>query len=465
MGRSKGKIAGLLWCCALVSMTRGEQRLSRTDPQLAAEVDATAGEWLLSTGAPSVSIAIVRDGRLVYAKAYGHARLNPNRPATVDTRYAIDSVSKQFTAAAILMLVQQGKLSLEDPLSRWFPDLGETGKVTVRQVLTHTGGIRDYWPQDFVTPEMSRPTTTAAIIAEWARRPLDFQPGTDWQYSNTGYVLAGAIVEKVSGQDLYRFLHEHIFVPLKMAQVTQDDSAPLSGEDAGAYTRYALGPTRPAPKEAPGWLFAAAGLAMKPGDLALWDISLIDRTLLTADSYRQEFTAVVLKDGITKDYGLGLDVETIQGRLRIGHDGAGSGFLAENRIWPEERTAIVVLTNNDWASPSDLLDRIAFEVLPSRPQEARARAIFAGFQHGTVDRALFTEVGNSYLTAQALQDSQASLGPLGPARLIELTRESKRGGMITRRWKILCRGGRLEAVERGYADGKLDQFIIARQGN
>jgi CubicO group peptidase (beta-lactamase class C family) len=147
--------------------------------------------------------------------------LNPKVPSTGATRYAIDSVSKEFTAAAVLLLAEQGKLSLDDPLAKWFPELRAAAAVTLRQLLTHTSGIRDYWPQDFLTPEMTRPTTPAAIIDEWAQRPLDFEPGTDWQYSNTGYVLAGAVVEKVSGQPLFEFLNRFVFGPLHMTQVTE----------------------------------------------------------------------------------------------------------------------------------------------------------------------------------------------------------------------------------------------------
>jgi hypothetical protein len=119
-----------------------------------------------------------------------------------------------------------------------------------------------------------------------------------------------------------------------------------------------------------------------------------------------------------------------------------------------------VLTNNDWAGPDDLVNRIAFAVLSPNPPEARARNVFAQFQSGSIDRALFTDSGNSVLTAQALADMKASLGSLGPARLIELEHEGKRGGMITRRWKILCRSKRLEALERGYPDGKLEEFLV-----
>jgi D-alanyl-D-alanine carboxypeptidase len=434
-----------------------------------ATVDGVVAEWLASTGAPSVSIAIVQDGRLTYAQAYGDARLNPNLPSTAAVRYAIDSVSKEFTAAAALLLAEQGKLSLDDPISKWFPDLRAAAAVTVRQLLTHTSGIRDYWPQDFVTPEMTRPTTAAAIIDEWAQRPLDFEPGTDWQYSNTGYVLAAAVVEKVAGETLFKFLSRHVFAPLGMTQVAEYSptraGARVPDRDAAGYTRYGLGPIVPAPKEGSGWLFGAAGLAMRPSDLARWDLSLIDRTLLKAESYKTEFEPVVLKPGGTRDYALGLDVETIQGRLRIGHAGGGSGFLADNRVWPRERAAIVILTNNDWADPTDLTGRIAFLVLAPTPEESRVRQLFQAFQDGKVDRALFSFVGNFYLTATVLADLQSSLRPLGPARLIELEHETRRGGMTTRRWKILCPAARLEAIERSHPDGKIDEFMIAKKND
>jgi CubicO group peptidase (beta-lactamase class C family) len=430
-----------------------------------ANIDAVAREWLASTGAPSVSIAVVQNGLMAYAQAYGHARLEPEMPATTATRYAIDSVSKEFTAAAVLFLAQQGKLSLDDPAGKWFPDLGEASKVTLRELLTHTAGIRDYWPQDYVPLEMLRPTTVAGILNEWARRPLDFEPGTQWQYSNTGYVLAAAIVEKVSGKPLLDFLREHIFAPLHMDHVTEDDTRPLPVGDAGAYTRLGLGPTRHAPKEGPGWLFGASELAMTPSELALWDVSLMNRSLLSADSYAALFTPYVLKNGRSTDYGLGLDIETVQGRKRIGHDGAGSGYLAASRLWPDEKAAIVVLTNNDWADPGDLLNRIAFVILTPNAAQARAGTVFAQFQSGNVDRSLFTANGNSVLTSQALADLKASLGPLGPARLIELEHESRRGGMITRRWKILCRDRRLEVTERGYPDGQLEEFLVTARND
>jgi D-alanyl-D-alanine carboxypeptidase len=455
------RIAMIVAALALASSPARSQANVQLEPAIAARIDESVGVWLSNTHAPSVSIAIVEHGTPVFAKAYGRARLNPDAAASTDTRYAIDSVSKQFTAAAILELAEQHKLSLDDELGKWFPQLGAASRTTLRQVLSHTSGIRDYWPEDFATPPMLAPTTPAALVQAWAARGLDFEPGTDWQYSNTGYVLAGMVVERVSGKPLFRFLQDAVFTPLHMTRVLDYSQ---SETEASGYSRYALGPVHPAPKEALGWLFGAAGLAMTPSDLALWDESLIDRSLLNAESYAAQRKPVTLKDGSTRPYGLGLAVNTdSQDRPVIGHSGEGSGFLAESRLWPEQRVAIVALTNNDWASPGDLVDRLAYLVLPPTRAEARARALFEAFQNGTVDRSQFTAAGQFYLTDQALAEQRASLAPLGPALLIELERHRMRGGMVMRVWKVLCRDARLQVIERAFPDGRLAQFLITKR--
>ena len=450
-------LAAAMIAIALPLAARAEPLTTRE----AQTVDASVAEWLAQTHAPSVSIAVVREGEIAYAKAYGDARLAPRRPATADTRYAIDSISKEFCAAAILLLQQEGKLSLDDHVAKYFPALAGADKVTIRQILSHTAGYRDFWPQDFVPPEMARPVTLAALMDEWAKKPLDFTPGTDWQYSNTGLVIAGAIVQKVSGQPLTAFLQARIFSALRMARVTEDDTAPLPATDAGAYTRYGLGPVRPATKEGAGWLFGAAELAMTPKDLALWDISLINRSLLSPASYEALYTPVKLANGKDTHYSLGLDVEDDHGRRRVGHDGGGSGFLSSNRVWLDQKTAVIAFTNSDWASPDTVVDRVAFAVLKPAPAEARARGVFAGLQRGAVGRSLFTANGNAYLTPAALADHRAGLGPLGPPRQFTLRGESMRGGLRTRVWKITTAGGKTAtAVERAYPEGKIEQFMV-----
>jgi D-alanyl-D-alanine carboxypeptidase len=454
-------------CLLLLSISAHSYAAAELDAGLGAArtaaIDGIVQEWLENTQAPSVSIAIIEHGRLAYVHAYGAATLDPNVPATATTRYAIDSVTKEFTAAAILLLAEQGKLSLDDPLSKWFPQLGAASAVTLRQLLTQTSGIRDYWPQDFLTPEMTRPITAAALIEEWAHRPLDFDPGTDWQYSNTNYVLAGAVVEKVSGEALFAFFQRRIFQPLHMARVADYvDAPPPAAGDAAGFTRHGLAPVAPAPREAAGWLFGAGSLAMDPSELASWDLSLLNRSLLTSKSYDAEFAPVVLRGGRSHGYALGLDVLQLPQGLVIGHSGAGSGFQADNRLWPLTRNAIIVMTNNDWSPPGKLSERIAFVLAPT-PEQTRAAALFKALQSGSIDRQLFSDVGNFHLTPKVLEELRTSLAPLGPPRFINLEDQSARGGLITRRWSIFCAHARLRAIERSRSDGKVEEFLIARK--
>ena len=314
-------------------------------PAERARIDSSAQALLQATGAPSASVAIVRGGEIVYERAYGAGRIDPETPATPAMRYAIGSVSKQFAATAILLLQEDGRLSLDDNLARWFPRLTRAGDISIRQLLSMTSGYQDYWPQDYVFPDMQRPATPQAIMERWAGIPLDFEPGARWQYSNTNYVIAAAIVERVSGMPFMDFLRRRAFTPLGMTSVANYDAGPLSASDAGMYLRHALGPLREAPKEARGWLFGAGQLAMTAGDLARWNIAVMDRSLLRPESYRTQQTDMLLTAGNATGYGLGVNVGAQGGRRRISHGGAVSGYTTTNYVYPDDRVAIVVFTN------------------------------------------------------------------------------------------------------------------------
>src|SRR5438309_5160161 len=313
------------------------------------KIDRVATDTLVRTGVPSASIAVVKDGQVVYTKAYGDALLEPKTPATTEMRYSIGSISKQFTAAAILLLQEQGKLSLDDKVGKFIPDLTRGNEVTIRQLLSHTSGYQDYWPQDYVMPNMLQPVTAQKILDLWARKPLDFDPATKWQYSNTNYVIAGVIVEKAARMPLLQFLRERVFTPLQMNSVTNIDQEKLGETDPIGYLRYALGPLHPAPKEGKGWLFAAGELAMPARDRAKGDISIMDQKLMKPASYQQLETEVLLKNGLGTHYGLGVDVGTEAGHRALSHGGEVSGFTAENIVFPDERVAVVVVTNQDAA--------------------------------------------------------------------------------------------------------------------
>ncbi len=428
-------------------------------------VDRAAAEILASTGTPSASIAIVKDGRIVYLKAYGDARLSPKVPARSEMRYSIGSISKQFTATGILMLAEEGKLSLDDPVSRFVPDLTRAGDVRVRQLLSHTSGYQDYWPQDYVPPFMTRTVTAADILDRWAKKPLDFEPGTRWQYSNTGYVIAGVVLEKASGEKLLPFLTARIFRPLQMDGVVNIDQERLTESDPTGYMRYALGPLRPAPKEGKGWLFAAGELAMTAQDLARWDVGMLEKRLLKPASYQEQQTDVLLRSGLATGYGLGVDVGRVAGHRAIAHGGEVSGFTAHNVVFPDDGAAIVVLTNADATGASeDLAKRLAPMLFENRDaaaaSEQRARGILSGLQAGKIDRSLFTDNANSYFSEVALGDFAGSLGPLGAPTELRQTRQSDRGGMTYRNFQVKYPKKTVQVWERDLPDGKIEQFQV-----
>jgi len=436
-------------------------------PDLRAKVDKLASEALAKSGVPSASVAVVRDARVVYLKAYGDARVEPRVPAATGMRYSIGSVSKQFTAAAVLLLQEQGRLSLDDRLSKYFPELTRANEITIRQLLSHTSGYQDYWPQDYVPPFMLRPATSRKIMDAWARKPLDFEPGAKWQYSNTGYVVAGAVVEKVSGAPLLQFLREKFFAPLGMKSVADIDEGRLTESDPTGYQRFALGPPRVAPKEGKGWLFAAAELAMTAEDLAKWDIAIMERKILKPSSYRELETETVLNNGLGTRYGLGVFVRSEAGRRSLSHGGEVSGFTAENVVFPDERLAVVALTNQDAVGvSSDIAHGVAsllFEsddpVTPRKTEQARK--IFEGLQRGTIDRSLFTEDANFYFGEQALKDFASSLGLLGAPLEFTQTGQSLRGGMVGRFYSVKLKDRTLSAWTYETPDGRLEQFQVA----
>lgn len=460
LGRFRKLLAIVLVACP--SFLGGES--ITLAPDLREKVDAAAREMLAQTGVPSASLAIVQNGAIAYLRAYGDASIDPRQAASPDMRYSVGSISKQFTAAAILLLAEQGKLSLDDAVARFIPDLTRAQEVTIRQLLSHTSGYQDYWPQDYVMPSMLQPVTADKILDLWARKPLDFDPGTQWQYSNTNFVIAGLIAEKASGEPLLQFLSEHIFGPLVMKSVMNIDQERLTTTDATGYLRYGIGPLRIAPKEGKGWLFAAGELAMPAGDLAKWDISLINQTILKPASYAAMEHETVLKNGLGTRYGLGVGVREELGRRAIEHGGEVSGFTAANLVFPDDKLAVVVLTNEDSVGASgDLAKKIA-ELLfadagAAKPQQ-QAREIFGGLQQGGINRSLLTDNCNSYFTGQALKDFGDSLGPLGAPTEFKQTEKRDRGGMTLRVFEVHFPQKTLEVWERIMPDGKIEQYQV-----
>jgi D-alanyl-D-alanine carboxypeptidase len=388
-------------------------------------------------------------------------------------QYSIGSVSKQFTAALILLLVQDGKVKLDDPVGKYLPELTRANEVTVRQVLSMTSGYQDFWPEDYVMTSMMKPTNPQQILDVWGKKALDFEPGTKWQYSNTNYVIAGRIAEIVAGRPLIEQLQERIFRPLKMTGVLNSDASRLPESDPTGYYQHALGPLRPAPQEGTGWMFAAGELAMPASDLALWNISLMNRSLLAPASYDEMFREVKLKDGSGTHYGLGVFVGEQDGHRVVSHSGEVSGFVSQNTVFPDDKVAVTVLTNEDASSAAAALAKKIEPVVLSGAErstastvaEERALKIFTGLQEGRIDRSQLTAFCDAYFTAEAVQDFSASLKPLGVPNGFKQIVEEQRGGMTFRVFNVGFAGKQVRVTTYEEPDGKLEQYLVIPAGS
>jgi D-alanyl-D-alanine carboxypeptidase len=453
-------------CLAIIAVPAVAQQLT---PAEVAQVDRLVGKTLADTGVPSAEIAVVRNGRLVLDKAYGKA--NEGLPARPDLSYQIASNSKQFTAMALLLLRDEGKLGLDDHVSKYIPGITGGDRITIRQLLSHTSGLQDFWPQDYLFADMTVPTTPQHIVDKWAKKPLDFAPGTRWQYSNTGYVVAGMIAEKVSGEPLLTYLNRKIFAPLGMHPLNQDDTN-TRAFPAG-YHRYALGPVRIAQPPARGWLYAAGELSMTAADLAKWDIARLDRSVIPARDWAEQETPVLRSDGRTNGYGLGVQNHYARERHIIDHGGEAVGFLTQNTVYPDSKDAILVFTNADYSGATDTLTGGIEKIALDSPEAALTgegdrladvRAIYDRLLSANPERTRFTGNLNGYFDATVLGDYRSSLAPLGAPTAITLDRPPRlRGGFVNRNYTIHYSGGKnltLVTYAEPGANGRFEQFMI-----
>ncbi len=456
----------------LTALTRlPAQPQSQLPTDVREKIDKLVSETLAKTTTPAASLVIIKEGQIAYLKAYGNARLDPQTAAKPEMRFCLGSLSKPFTAEAILLLQEQGKLSLDDKVSRFLPDLSRANEITIREVLSQTSGYQEYWTVDYLPLKVLQPVTPRKILDEAAHKPLNFDPGMKWEISDTNYVIAGMIVEKASGMPLYRFLREKMFAPLSMESAIDIDSEKLGSADAAGYIRYALGPPRQAPREGKGWLFGGEELAMTAQDIGKWDISLINHELLEPSSYRQFETAVLLSNGLATAYGLGNGITRKAERRVIYSLGDVSGFSAANTVFPDDHIAIAVFANMDAGAPPEITDGIVSLLFPKKPKPdpaapqklEQARKIFNSLQHGALDRSLFTEDANNYFNKQALQDFASSLTPLGDPQEFVPIEYSVANGLTFRDYRIKFANLTLVAHTVEEQRGKLEQYSIEQE--
>jgi D-alanyl-D-alanine carboxypeptidase len=453
---------------------------ARGEPTLPSKFDVKGIDTFLEQqvragGYVGMSVAIVRDGKVVLAKGYGKRSLTPEEPVETTTMFAAGSVTKQFTAACVLLLAEQGKLSVRDPVARWYPELTRAKEITLYDLMTHASGYTDYYPLDFVDRRMEKAIDPDQLLKEYAGTKLDFEPGRRWSYSNTGFVLLGRIVEKVSGKPFGEFLAERILKPLGMGHTVFD---PKDGQPAIAqgYTGFALGPPEPSKREAPGWIRAAGALYTTPSDLAKWDVALVSGKVLKPESYLLMTTPRELADGRFKDYGCGIGVSRRRGETVLRHSGAVSGFLTYNAALPRTKSAVVLMANDERQDLADVFDPL-FELLmkaqepPARdvpevkgpPAKVAALDLFRELQSGKINRASLGEDYSVYLTEERVRGAKERLGPLGEPTKVEAEPTSERGGMEVAMIHFTFKTAKLKGLMYRTPDGKIQEFLIFKE--
>ncbi|HEX8723640.1 MAG TPA: serine hydrolase domain-containing protein [Pyrinomonadaceae bacterium] len=370
--------AALLAAAALFSAAHEARAAGGPRVPAARELDAYVRREMRRRHVPGLSLAVLRGGRVIKAKGYGLASVELGVPAGTETVYQLASATKVFTGAAVMLLAQEGRLSLEEPVTKLLPELPASwGAVTVRHCLTHTSGLPDAALSDD-TDEVIAPTRAEAI-RKLAALPFLFQPGEKWEYSQTGYMLLGMIIERLSGVTFEEFLARRIFRPLGMSRTSFGDSIEVVPGRSSLYTRYVLdgGKLVDAPDRRlrttryvyPGYLHPGAGLNSTASDMARFDAALAAGRVLKRRWLEEMWTAAKLRDGrafrfddSTMGYGAGWLVDDAPGHKSAGHSGGDSTIYIH---YIDDRLAVVVLTNYQGAHPDEIAGGVAALYVPA----------------------------------------------------------------------------------------------------
>jgi len=305
---------------------------------------------------PGVALRIIRDGKVTKTATYGLANLELNVPVKSETVFEIGSITKQFTAAGILLLAQDGKLSVDDPISRHLKNTPSSWtNITIRHLLSHTSGIKSY--TGLTGFELTRHLTQEQFIRAIGEQPLEFQPGESWKYCNSGFNLLGYIIENVSGKKYWDFMKERIFRPLEMTGTRDRRPGDIIPNRAAGYEQtnhmwinrdYDLTD-----------VFAAGAIVSNIDDLTKWNAALDRDAILNAPTKEQMWTPMKLNNGKATKYGFGWFIESVEGHRNIGHGGATSGFSASIQRFPDDKLAVILLSNTDEQIATTLARHVA----------------------------------------------------------------------------------------------------------
>lgn len=318
-----------------------------TDAAIASAADKLAAQTLAETGAVGLSVAVARHGRVILSKGYGLAEVEHDVKATADSMFRMGSITKQFTAAAIVRLVEQGKIGLDDPIAKHVHGYNTQGReITIRHLLTHTSGIKSYTKvRRIMVDEPEREFSRQEILDMVQNEPLEFEPGTRFEYSNTGYFLLGMVIENVSGKQYCSYLQDEFFAPLGLTRTRCDSNLEIIKGRAQGYT-IAGDELVNDRGLATGTSFAAGGLLASAHDLVVWADALAAGKVVSPASYKQMSTPFALAGGAVSGYGFGLFIDSLDGHARIQHGGDIFGFNAMLARFPDDDVTVAVMSNS-----------------------------------------------------------------------------------------------------------------------
>jgi CubicO group peptidase (beta-lactamase class C family) len=365
---------------------------------------------------PGANVLVVQDGSIVHEGAYGHADLERGIPLTVESTFRLDSVSKQFTSMAVMRLAEDGKLGYDDPVSRYVPALATYPGVTVRHLLTHTGGLPEYY--DVIDTARGWPSNADAAKLLGAMAKPVFEPGTRYEYSNPGYDMLAQVVEGASGVRFADFVRERIFVPLGMSHsLVHDHTRPTVPRRVLGYDKtdkgFALDDEHPL-----NGIVGSGGVFTTLGDLYLWDQALARERLVSARTLEQAFTPYVLENGESTGYGFGWRIDEYRGMRRIHHGGRWVGFRSHIARYPDAHLTIVILANRSDVEPAGYVDKITDLYAPgdahARGDTMQARGSVDAFRSGPSRRSGPSLIGAA---ARGRQGSVPGAQRIGDAAL------------------------------------------------
>jgi len=397
-----------------------------SDPQapLAAQLDTLLSS-VYKAAEPGAALLIMKDGKVLARKAYGMADLELGIQLEPDMVFRIGSMTKQFTAVAILMLMEQGKLALSDPITRFLPDYPTQGKtITVERLLTHTSGIQSYTDMESWLPLLRKDMSLTELIGIFKDQPMQFAPGERWRYNNSGFVLLGAIIEKAAGTSYESFLQKNIFDPLGLKHTHYGSAARVIPGRIPGYGPGPAGAFSNAEYISMTQPYAAGSLLSNVDDLAAWNEALLAGKLIKRETLEKAWTSFKLTDGTPTNYGFGWGVGTYEGRRMIEHGGGIPGFSSAGILFPEDRLFVTLLTNSTVPNraPGPFAFRVAALALGEPYQEPVAATIpaadlapLAGVYADSWKEELAVRVTGSALTISGPEIPPTQIFPLSPS--------------------------------------------------